>query len=111
MMLARCMFCFAENAMSLRFTKKGLPYVTCRICYTRAFFHGVEALRGVAICPELIDATLRQVAAEDPSATWVRDRTKTLTSYVRDKMTGAGLPEPSSAPVPYTEPSHKENVA
>ena len=111
MMLARCLFCFAQNACSVRFTKKGLPYVTCRICYTRAFFNSMDALRGVAIIPELIEATLQQVAAGDPSAGWVRERTRTMNAYVRDKMTGKGLPEASAAPVPYTDEKAEEKVA
>lgn len=111
MMLSRCIHCFAQNACSVRFTKKGLPYTTCRICYTRCFFHSMGALRGVAVCPDLIDATLQQVAAGDPSARWVRDRTRTLNAYVRDKMTGKGLPEPTAEPVPYTDEAAQEKVA
>lgn len=101
MKMRRCLFCFAEHACELRFTKKGLPYVTCRICYTRAFFNSMDALRGVSIMPDLIDTTLQQVA--DGKADWVRKKTAEMNAYVRDRMTGRGLPEPSEAPTPYVD--------
>jgi hypothetical protein len=109
MMLARCMFCFSENGCQLKFTKKGLPYISCRVCYTRAFFHGLEALRGVAVCPELIQMALEQVA--DGKGGWVRERTAAINKFVRDKMKGEGLREPLPEPVPYSDHADaKENI-
>jgi len=101
MMLERCMHCFATNACDLRFTRIGMPYTTCKICRTRAFFHNADALRGVAITPTLIEATLQQVAAGE--AAWVRERTAQLTKFVRDTMRGAGLPDPGAEPVAYVD--------
>lgn len=112
MILERCLHCFATHACELRFTRKGLPYTTCRVCRTRSFFHGEDALRGVAVAPVVIEATLRQVQAGDPSVAWVHERTAQLKKYVRDTMRGDGLPEATAEPVPYVEPSEaKERIA
>ncbi len=109
MILERCLHCFATSACELRYTKKGLPYTTCRVCRTRAFFHGLDALRGVAIAPVLIDATLQQVAAGE--AAWVRERVEQLTQYVQNTMRGAGLAEPTPEPQVYVLPDNKEKIA
>lgn len=112
MMLERCPFCFAGNGCSLKFTKLGKPYLSCRICMTRAFLNSMDALRGVAIAPALIDAVLRQLDAGDPSAQWVRERTAQLRKYVRDTMTGKGLPDTAATPVPYTDDAEgQEKIA
>lgn len=109
MTLLRCLFCFAENSCRFAFTKKGKPYISCRVCFTRAFLNRMESLRGAAVCPELIDGVLRQVASGE--AQWVKDRTRTLKQYVSDKISGAGLPEAGPEPVPYIETDAKEKVA
>lgn len=111
MTLVRCVFCFAANASEFRFTKKGKPYLTCRVCFTRAFLNRMEALRGAAVCPELIDATVKQVQAGEPSAAWVLERTRTLRQYVTDKLSGVGLPDSGPEPVPFVEDDAKERVA
>lgn len=111
MMLRYCMFCFAENGAQLRFTKKSRPYVSCRICYTRAFLHGMEALQGVAIMSDLIEGVLQQLQAGDEGAQWVHERTRALRAYVRATMDAdglpAGLPEATASPVPYAEAKEK----
>lgn len=111
MMLRYCMFCFAKNGAQLRFTKKSRPYVTCRICYTRAFLHGMEALQGVAIAGDLIEGVLQQLDAGDPNAEWIHERTRSLRAYVRATMDGVGLPEEPASAVPYVEGNAKDRVA
>jgi hypothetical protein len=111
MMLRYCMFCFAKHGAQLRFTKKGRPYVTCRICYTRAFLHGMEALQGVAIAGDLIEGVLQQLEAGDAGAEWIHERTRALRAYVRATVNGAGLPEATVSPVPYLEGETKEKIA
>lgn len=114
MTLTRCMFCFAKNAAQLRFTKKSRPYVSCRVCYTRAFMHGMDALQGVAIMGDLIEGVLQQLEAGDPSAEWINERTRSLRAYVRATVNGSGLPSlpetPTSA-VPYVDGVAKEKIA
>lgn len=111
MMLRYCMFCFGKNGAQLRFTRKSRPYVTCRLCYTRAFLHGMEALQGVAVAGDLIEGVLQQLDAGDAGAEWIHERTRELRAYVRATMDGAGLPEESATPVPYVEGAAKEHVA
>lgn len=103
MTLTRCMHCFAAGACLLKFTKKGLPYTTCRVCFTRSFFHNLDALRGVAVCPDLIEQTLNLVAAGE--APWVQQRVAEMASWARDRITGKGLHESTAEPIPYVEPA------
>lgn len=107
--LERCPFCFAQNSCALRFTKVGKPYLVCPICMSRAFLNRLEGLRGVAVVPELI--SLAVTSAEQGNAPWVDERIRETTSYVRNVMSGRGLPE-APEPVPYNETrAPKENVA
>lgn len=109
MLLHRCMFCLAARSSEIKFDKRGRPYTTCRYCFTRAFFSNLDALRGVAIAPQLIEAALQQ--RDEGKAPWIDAAIADLRKFIFDKTQGA-MPVSSSAPsvVPFVEQEKKENA-
>lgn len=101
--LTACPFCFAEGGCKLGFTKKGMPYLACRLCQTRAFLNSREALRGVATTPQMIASLVARLAENDPNAQWARDRITELNTYVSNMMSGNAMPAVGNAPVPFVD--------
>jgi len=104
MLLHRCMFCLCANAAELKFDKNGGVYVSCKFCRTRSFCKSLDALRGVAIAPQLLESALVQRA--EGKAPWVDLKIQEMLSYVQERTAAAGrddfapgLPEM----VPFTE--------
>ena len=58
MLRHRCLHCFASDGVEIGVTKRNAPYSTCRCCGTRTFMHTLDALRGSAVIPMMIDTAL-----------------------------------------------------
>lgn len=108
MLLRRCIFCLAENAMEMKYDKFSRPMVYCVVCNTRAFLKRIEAVRGLAVVPDLIDGALK---VRDANATYAAKFDGCITSLMgevrqagtvapapREKV--SGLPSQAS-PVPF----------
>jgi hypothetical protein len=110
MVLHRCMHCLAANSCEVRFDKKGRPFTSCRVCSTRAFFHSMDALRRVAIAPELLEAALARRARDPEYAKVIDGKIATLAAHVRSAVTAPspapalrGLPAEQLPVVPFDE--------
>lgn len=65
---ATCAFCLGDRA-SLRFDRKGRPYVACQSCGARAFLVSLrDAVRWLAIVQPLLSARAEELAADADSA-------------------------------------------
>lgn len=109
MLLNRCCFCLAANSSELKFDKRGKPYLTCKMCRTRSFFSTLDALRGVAILPQVMESLLE--ARANGKAPWVDVKIHELRNYVL--TTARGTMPQSAGPevVPFVESEVKEKVA
>ena len=100
MLLRRCPFCLAENACEMKFdTKKYKPYLVCKFCMTRAFLRSGDALRGLAVIPDLIDSALRERSKNPDYAEKFDKKIHEMQAYAFDngqsppvKQSTTGLP-------------------
>jgi hypothetical protein len=79
------MHCLAANACEVRFDKKGRPYTVCKCCWTKAFFHSLDSLRGVAIAPVLLERALQERARSPAYARWFDEQIEMLVAHVRER--------------------------
>jgi hypothetical protein len=84
MLLHRCMHCLAANACEVRFDKKGRPYTVCKCCWTKAFFQGLDPLRGVAVVPQLLESALQERTRSPEYARWFDAQIAGMVAYVRE---------------------------
>lgn len=98
MLLHRCMHCLAANACEVRFDKKGRPYTVCKCCWTKAFFHSLDSLRGVAVVPQMLELALQERARSAEYAAWFDEQIAALVKHVRER-TGAPRPAAGSEPL------------
>lgn len=84
MLLHRCLHCFAAKACEVRFDKKGRPYTVCKVCWTKAFFQGLDPLRGVAMVPQLVESALSMCATDAEYARKFNETIASMLRWVRD---------------------------
>ena len=109
MLLNRCCFCLAANSSQLKFDKRGRPYLTCALCRTRSFFSTLDALRGPAIVPQVLESLLD--ARAKGKAPWVDEKIRELRNFVVATTRGAMPQTEGPSMVPFVENDAKENVA
>jgi hypothetical protein len=78
------MHCLAANACELRFDKKGRPYTVCKCCWTKAFFQGLDPLRGVAVVPLMLEQALQERARDPNYARRFDAQIAGIVRYVRE---------------------------
>lgn len=111
MLLHRCLHCLAAGACEVKFDKKGRPYTICRFCATRTFCHSLDALRGIAIVPQLVESALAQRASNPAFAQWFDGEiTKTL-AMVRDRALAPTPPNAGLSPAPSVVPFEEKKSA
>lgn len=80
-----CPFCCTVNSCELRYDVNARPYITCRYCLSRSFFHSLEALRGLAIVPGLLESALRRRAAEPEYRKLIDGQIASFVKQVRER--------------------------
>lgn len=93
--LARCVFCLAKGGAEVRFDKNARPYLTCRLCLTRAFVRNLDAIRGLAVAPQLLEAALERRSTDEKYRAWFDGEIARMVSEVRGAhptQPEAGLP-------------------
>lgn len=102
--LTRCIFCLAKGAGEIRFDKKSRPYIFCRLCMTRAFVRSLEALRGLALAPKLLEAALERRATDENYRRWVDGEIAAMVAHARSATpTTAQTGLPATMVEPYEE--------
>jgi hypothetical protein len=86
-----CVFCLSQNAMEIRYDKRGKPYLICRLCFTRSFIRCIDAVRGLAVVPWLIDTAL----AERKNTPAFRDRFDSMIASMQREVKAAGVAPPA----------------
>jgi hypothetical protein len=76
--------CLAANACEVRFDKKGRPYTVCKVCWTKAFFQGLDPLRGVAVVPQLVESALRLRTTDPEYARRFDEQIASMVRWVHD---------------------------
>ena len=109
MLLNRCCFCLAANSSELKFDKRGKPYLRCTMCRTRSFFSTLDALRGPAVVPQLLESLLD--ARAKGNADWVDVKIRELRNFVMATTRGSMAQPDGPAVVPFVENESKEKVA
>ena len=90
MLLHRCLHCLAAGACELKYDWNGAPFTSCRFCRSRTFLKSLEALRGVAIVPQLVESVLR--LRDEGKAPWVDKAIAELVADVRASTRDAKHP-------------------
>ena len=86
-----CVFCLSGNAMEIRYDKHGKPYLICRLCFTRSFIRCIDAVRGLAVVPWLLDTAL----AERQNSPAFRDRFDSMITALQREVKAAGVAPPA----------------
>ena len=111
MLLHRCLHCLAAGACEVKFDKKGRPYTICRFCATRTFCHSLDALRGIAVVPQLIESALAQRASNPAFARWFDDEIAKMLATVRDRSLAPAAASGGLAPAPAVIPFEEKKTA
>ena len=109
LILARCLFCLAKGGAEIRFDKKARPYIFCRLCMTRAFVRSLEAMRGIALAPKLLDAALERGETDARYREWIDGEIAGMVMHVRSQN-GPSSPA-QGLPSVMVEPFEEKKVA
>jgi hypothetical protein len=102
-----CLFCLAPGAMSLKFDRRGKPFLRCFACGVRAFMPCLQALSGVAILTPYAESVVARMAADAAYAASKRHEVATLVEGLRNKLAGS-LPAPVPAATTISSIPHAE---
>ncbi len=95
-----CLFCLAPEAMSVKFDRRGKPFLRCYACGVRAFMPSLQALNGVAILTPYAESVVDRMAHDPTYASAKRQEVATMVDAIRARLTTpVGAP---SAPIERT---------
>jgi hypothetical protein len=100
-----CWICYAPEGMSLRFDRKGRPYVVCSVCGCRMFTKSIKHVRGIYVTTSLVQAMMAQLRADPVQAKRREAEATTYAQSIRARLEAA-MP----APLKPVYPSHVEDL-
>ncbi len=81
-----CLFCLAPDAMSVKFDRRGKPFLRCFACGVRAFMPSFQSLNGVAILTPYAESVVEQMAQNRAVADEKRRLVAALVDGIRAKL-------------------------
>jgi hypothetical protein len=96
------MHCLSPNAAEVRFDKKGRPYTVCKVCWTKSFYQTLDALRGVAVIPQLVENAMRMRTSDPQYARRFDEQVHATIACVQNATRPSAVPlAEATAPAPF----------
>jgi hypothetical protein len=101
-----CWICYAPEGMSMRFDRKGRPYVVCCCCGVRCFCKSIKHVRGIYVTTSLVQAMMAQLRKDPAQAARREDEANTYAESIRTRIAAV-----APAPLKASYPSSLEDLA